>query len=122
MKKGFADAQDILEKRKQITYDPMIVFGLENLVEMLAEEELRAEQSQIAEAFCREHHIPFAKLPPAQARAKQLPRVLPLSTGDAGTSRIEILGGIQRLAALNPVLDLYTRLKDRIALELTWQL
>jgi hypothetical protein len=122
VKKGFEDAQSVFTKGKRITYEPALIFGLENLVEMMHEEESRGEQSQVAEALCREQHIPFAKLPPSQARAKQLPRVIPLATGDAGTSREEIIGGLTRLLAADPALDVYSRLKDRMKLEPNWKL
>ncbi len=108
---NFKEAQAIYSPRERKDYDPLLVFGLETFVEMMQAEEERAEQSQIAEAICKENKIPYSVLRPSEARRAQTVRVLP------GTSRQkgDIVKGIKKLLQIDPALDLYDKLAKSLA-------
>jgi hypothetical protein len=114
---GFHEAQAVYEEKDRLRYEPVLLFGLESLVEMMHEEESRAEQSQIAEALCRQEQIPYTLLPPAVARRRGLPRVLP-GASSTSPNRDELLAGIERLLAINPSLTLYATLRDSLAADI----
>src|SRR5438552_3227602 len=90
MMTNFREVQKSYLPRDRQGYDPIIVFGLETFVELMKEEEARAEQSQIAEAICKEKGIPYQKLGPSEARRLKTVRVIPCATRERG----EILKGI----------------------------
>jgi hypothetical protein len=111
MMTNFKEAQAVFEPKDRKDYDPILVFGLETFVEMIQEEAARAEQSQIAEAICKEKGIPYQKLRPSEARRLQAVRVIPGSKRENS----EILKGIKALLAVDPALDLYVKLAESVS-------
>jgi len=111
MMTNFKEAQEVYPPKERKDYDPILVFGLETFVEMMQEEEARAEQSQIAEAICKEKKIPYQKLRPSEARRLQTVRVIPGSKRENS----EILKGINALLAVDPALDLYVKLAESVS-------
>ncbi len=112
---NFKEAQAVFEPKDRKDYDPILVFGLETFVEMMQEEAARAEQSQIAEAICKEKGIPYQKLPPSEARRLQTVRVIPGSTRETA----DIVKGISDLLAVDPALDLYVKLAESVSARTT---
>jgi hypothetical protein len=121
MMKGFSEAQAVYEPRLRKDYEPILLFGLEALVEMLMEEEARAEQSQIAQTLVRQQALPSILLRPAAARRLRTMRLIPLATQDAH-DRGSVVEGITRLLKINPALDRYAALRARIEADPAWNL
>jgi len=103
MMSNFAEAQAIYKPKERKDYDPLLVFGLEAFVEMMDQEERRAEQSQIAEVICKEKEIPYFVLRPFEARRLKTMRVIPGVRGD----KTAIAKGIHELFHVNPSLKYY---------------
>lgn len=103
---NFHEAQKLYEAKDKKDYEPILIFGLATFVEMMHEEESRAEQSQIAEAICKEKGIPYFVLRPSEARRLATTRVCPGVKGDSAS----VLKGIRDLLAINPALDFYRKL------------
>lgn len=122
MLRGFHEAQDVLPDKDRLHYDPILLFGLEELIEMLHKEEAFAEQSQVAQILCKENKLKSLLLSPSQARRLGTMRVLPHNGKTTQPSRTEVIGGIDRLLKLNPALDLYTVLRDKIKNDPNWGL
>lgn len=112
MLKGFRDAQATFPEDQRLSYDPVLIFGLESLVELLQQELDWTEQSDVAEAICREKKIPFKRISPSESRRLQLPRLLPLAKAAKTPDRMTIIEGFKTLLKENPLLTLYAdRLK-----------
>jgi CpXC protein len=106
---SFKEAQQVLASRDRKDYDPILVFGLATFVELMQEENARAEQSQIAEAICKEKGIPYFILRPSEARRLKTMRVIPGTRGEKNA----IANGFQSLFAANPSLELYRDLLSK---------
>jgi hypothetical protein len=119
---AFHEAQKVMEPKQRKDYEPILVFGLATFVEMMREENSRAEQSQIAEAICKESNIPYVVLRPAKARALTSVRVLPTGTSTKQPTRADILAGLDRLLGQNPSLDIYAGLRTAIQTNPEWGL
>ena len=111
MMTNFKEAQEVFPPKERKDYDPILIFGLETFVEMMQEESARAEQSQIAEAICKEKGIPYQKLRPSEARRLETVRVIP----GAKRENAEILKGIKDLLGVDPALDLYVKLAESVS-------
>jgi hypothetical protein len=98
---NFHEAQKLYRPEERKNYEPILIFGLATFVEMMREEESRAEQSQIAEAICKEHKIPYTVLRPSEARRLASIRVRPSTAA-----------GLNQLLAINPSLHLYSSLRQ----------
>lgn len=122
MFKGFEEAQSVYEPKERLAYKPILVFGLETLVEMMREEEERGEQSQIAQILCKEMGMPVLLLTPAAARQRQLPRTIPLGSNTERPNRSDVLKGLEDLLKLNPALTVYSNLREKIIATPAWSL
>jgi len=122
MRTNFKEAQTLYKPKDRKDYDPILVFGLETFVEMMQEEEARAEQSQIAQAVCKENGIPVALLRPSYARRLGVMRVFPLGVEAKMPTRKEIMEGVRKLLVLNPALERYIRLMKEIESDPKWNL
>jgi hypothetical protein len=122
MIKGFDEAQATLTTAQRISYEPVLFFGLESLVEMINDELNWTEQSDVAEAICKEKKIGYIRIKPAESRRLKLPRVLPREGTSTKPTRDAVLAGMKRLVAENALLDLYgTRLME-IESDASWTL
>ncbi len=120
--KNFQEAQEVYEEKDRKTYEPILVFGLEAFIEMMREEDARSAESQIAQAICKERGIPFKLLRPSEARRLNVMRVMPKLETGAKADRSSILGGLEKLLAINPLLSLYSGLQAQIKEDATWSL
>lgn len=121
MMQGFREAQEVFDSKDRLNYDPILVFGLESLVEMMRLEEERAEESQVAQVICEEHKIPIHWLRPSEARQRKSVRVLPYLGKSSPPDRQAIMGGITKLLAINSTLKIYKDLNRQIENEKDWK-
>jgi hypothetical protein len=119
---GYREAQKGLTAKQRLLYDPVLFFGLEQLIEMLQAEYALAEQSQIAQVICKENHLNMILLKPSQARKLKMMRVLPRTGKHPHFTREDVLGGIDELLNINPALDLYVKLRKTIKDNPHWKL
>jgi hypothetical protein len=119
---NYKEAQAVYKPQDRKDYDPLLVFGLKTFVDMMQAEEARAEQSQVAEALCKENEIPYVLLRPSEARRLRTMRVLPTAKVSAKPSRADVLAGLEKLLTINPTLDLYSKLCTRIQDDLEWKI
>ncbi len=122
MLSGFEEAQATLPDTERLHYDPVLLFGLEDLIELLQREVSIGAQSQVAQAICKEHNLPMALLRPSQARALQSPRVIPYKGHNPKPTYDEVMAGIDALLHLDPVLDEYQKLKQNLKNDPSWSL
>lgn len=106
---SYKEAQSALEPKDRNAYEPILIFGLENAIEFLKQEELDVEEMEVAEAICQKNGIPVVKIPPAEARIRKIPRVLPTTGSVSSADRISILSGIKHLLEINPTLTQYSQ-------------
>lgn len=119
---GYHEAQETLDPKDRKTYEPILLFGLEALVELLENEEFLHEEWDVAKEVCLENEIPVFTLRPAQARAQKLPRILPVIPFSKSPTREHVLKGISRLLELDPALSTYATLRKKIAANPGWSL
>ena len=73
---------------------------------MIQEELDWTEQSDVAEAICREKKIGFIRIRPSESRRLKLPRVLPREGNSAKPTRVDVIKGFKKLLAENAFLTL----------------
>lgn len=120
MHTSFHEAQELYGPKERKNYEPILIFGMEALVQMMEEEELRAEQSQIAQEICKANKIATILLRPSEARRLATMRVIPRTGKSEKPSRQDILKGLDKLLELNPALDLYSKLRFQIQSNPAW--
>lgn len=101
------------DSTEPLTYKPVTIFGLDELVQLVQSEEEMSIQGEIVRTLAEEHHFPIETLKPAQARALKLPSVLPLAEG-SGEVRERLKKGVDQLLELNPHLFVYRTLQKEL--------
>jgi len=122
MKKGFLEAQDVFPPDQRVSYEPIILFGLEALVEILHEEIDFIEQSDVAEAICKEKDIGYAKIRPSESRQRRVPRILPRTGTAKRPDRVSVIAGLKQLIAENSLLSAYVECLKMIEADPAWSL
>jgi hypothetical protein len=122
MLSGFQEAVKDLSGKERPGYEPILLFGLESMIELARAEEALAEQSQIAQVICKQNKLETILLRPSQARRLRTVRVIPHSGASRSPTREQILEGLDKLLQLNSALDLYAQLKRQIQENPSWDL
>jgi hypothetical protein len=122
MLSGFKDTRQTFEGKKRIDYEPVLLFGLAALIEMMEIEAARAAQSQIAQIICQEKGIDFTLLRPSEARQLGIMRAIPKEGKNRLPSREGILKGLEKILKINPALDLYAQLCKTIQSDVNWKI
>jgi hypothetical protein len=103
----FETSQATLPENERLSYKPVCLFGLNDLVRLVEAVEEEALQSEVTEAIAKERQLPIRKLRPWVARTQELPRVLPVDESKTDNPRQAVIGGLERLKAINDRLTLY---------------
>jgi hypothetical protein len=122
MIQGFSEAQEATDEKHRLTYDPVLLFGLDSLVDLLNAEEERSQQSEIAKTLCKKAGIHIVTVKPSKARRLDIPYLIPHGGADSKVTRDSILAGIDRLLKLNPALSLFADLKKQVYSNSDWRL
>ncbi|MBU0952472.1 MAG: CpXC domain-containing protein [Elusimicrobia bacterium] len=125
MLEDFVTAQDALEPGQKINYTPVLIFGLDSLVDLLNYEDRRKDEVDVVKFVCKTNSIDQIKLKIAQAREVNLPEVLPSFGGLTNTEKISkeaVIAGINKVLALSPGLKIYKEILKRIAGETDWDI
>ena len=102
-----AEAQNA-EGAIKIPYPPVLLFGMDSVVELLQKEDEIAAQSDILGALSSTLPVNLVKLSPAVAREAGLPRQVPLAGG--GTMGDRLTSGLQAVLSINDRLTVYADL------------
>lgn len=110
---GVAMVRDAAEAQKvegglKIPYPPVLVFGLDEAVDMIQAEEESTVQAAVLAALAPQVPVDVVRLSPAKARAAGLPRAAPLSGN--GTAGERLKAGLRAALAANDRLTVYADL------------
>jgi hypothetical protein len=92
----------------KIPYPPVLVFGLDEAVDMIQAEEESTVQAAVLAALAPQVPVDVVRLSPAKARAAGLPRAAPLSGN--GTAGERLKAGLRAALAANDRLTVYADL------------
>jgi hypothetical protein len=110
----FAESQKGLEPPQRLSYEPLTLFGLDELAEVVERDEESEIQSEIVRLLSTTSRIPVKRLPPDRARRQQLPTVLPVEDVPALSARESLLRGLSKLESVNDRLFVYQRVKQML--------
>lgn len=118
MDQDFKKALDAMPDSTKLTYRPMILFGLDRLVDILKEEDEINDEISILEYSAQELGIELIRLKPSTARELKLPRVMPCTNID--NQREGIIDGIKKILDHNQHLQWYAKLLKLIEHHKDW--
>jgi hypothetical protein len=125
MQRSFADLQAALPEKQKIAYQPVLVFGLDELCALIHLEEDRTDEADIVSVLCGEMGLLKKKLSKDAARRLGIPTVLPLSgeaapKEDAAGFRARLIQGLKVILHSNDRLQHYKKLLEQVESNPGW--
>ena len=124
MEDDFEKATAATPDGAKILYAPIILFGLDELVQLIKEEDEISDEISILKYSAGDIGVNVINLRPVFARACKLPRSIP-SAGDAGDgkhTRADVIAGLKALVAFNRNLTWYARMLEMIEKDHRWSI
>ncbi|MDR1122415.1 MAG: CpXC domain-containing protein [Endomicrobium sp.] len=114
MKKEFELALANFEARRKINYEPILLFGIEDLVLLLRSEQNIEDEEAILKYIAPKLSLKTVKISPYLSRKLGIPKLLPVPKGLKEMDIISLTESLQVLVKYNPNLLYYTELLEKI--------
>ncbi|MGA2091225.1 MAG: CpXC domain-containing protein [Endomicrobiales bacterium] len=111
-----------LPSDQKFAYQPILVFGLDALLEIVRREDEWEDELAIAEFLAEQFHITMINLHPAKARLKGMLRLLPSLPVSGKDMRGCVLAGLRFLLQHNEHLSHFRSILERIEQDPQWNL
>lgn len=122
MREDFEKAKEELLPEQRIPYEPLLIFGLDALADLIHHEEEENDEVCILEYMAKELELGLIYLKPSLVRSLHLPRLLPYFPVKGGDRREGIMAGLKRLVKHNEHLTHYKDLLNAIEQNPDWTL
>jgi len=122
MEADFKHAMSALETDKQLKYKPLLIFGLDLLVELIRNDEDENDEVSILNYVHKEIGVRLIQLHPSLTRELQLVKILPYVPAAGAPLREQVLAGLKKLIDYNPNLTRYAENLELIKANKHWAL
>lgn len=102
-------------------YFPVTLFGLDQLVFQVEDDEEKAIQGEIAKLLSPDHGFQTKTLRPSEARRLNLPIAIPYIEPQ-GLNRASVMAALEKLKAANDRLYVYTKFEEMLQKDLNWKI
>jgi len=116
MQKEFKAAlENIAQEKQSVNYDPLLIFGIEDLVLLLKAEQEVEDEEMVLSHMASKLSLGTIKIPPHRARKLGIPKVLPVLKGEKELDHKSVLAALKTLTSHNPNLLNYVKLHEKIS-------
>ncbi|MDR2437187.1 MAG: CpXC domain-containing protein [Endomicrobium sp.] len=115
MKKEFELALANFEDKHKIHYEPLLLFGIEDLVSLLRLEQNIEDEESILKYIASKLSLKIIKISPSLSRRFGIPKLLPIPKTHKELDLKALTEGVQILIKYNPHLLHYTELLEKIS-------
>ncbi|MDR1695061.1 MAG: CpXC domain-containing protein [Endomicrobium sp.] len=115
MLREFRSALDGFGEKQKIAYDPILIFGIEDLVLILKAEQETEDEESVLKHIASKIGIGVLKVQPSIARKFSIPKVLPVLKGSKTIDANGVISALKTLLKHNPNLLNYAKLLDRLS-------
>jgi hypothetical protein len=115
MKKEFDLALANFEERRKINYEPILLFGIEDLVLLLRSEQNIEDEEAILKYIAPKLSLKIVKISPHLSRRLGIPKLLPMPKGLKELDVKVLTESLQTLIKYNPNLLHYAELLEKIS-------
>jgi hypothetical protein len=122
MELDFQRAMSALESDKRLQYKPLLLFGLDSLVELIRTDEDENDEVAILKYVYKEIGVHLLHLHPSVTRSFQLVKVLPYVPSAGAPLRETVLSGLEKLLKYNANLVRYKENMELIKSDKKWTL
>jgi hypothetical protein len=122
MMADFDRAMKDFDPERQFSYKPVLLFGLDALVELIRRDEEENDEAAILEYIAEDAGLSVIRLHQYLARPHRIPKALPYLPMKTGDQREKIIAGLRMLLEKNEHLSLYRELLHAIETDPQWKL
>ncbi|MDR1940714.1 MAG: CpXC domain-containing protein [Endomicrobium sp.] len=117
MQREFARAVENFaeSEKKKINYEPLLIFGIEDLALLLKAEQEIEDEEAVLEHIARENSLNTLKISASLARKFGIPKVLPVVKTKDQPEADSVLAALKILVKCNPNLTNYLKLLDKLS-------
>jgi hypothetical protein len=115
MKKEFELALANFEDRGKISYEPILLFGIEDLVLLVRSEQNIEDEESILKYIAPKLSLKIVKIPPNISRRLGIPKLLPIPKGMEELDVKVLTESLQTIIKYNPNLLHYSDLLEKIS-------
>ncbi|MDR0820636.1 MAG: CpXC domain-containing protein [Endomicrobium sp.] len=115
MREEFELALKSFEEKEKINYEPLMLFGIENLVSLLHSEQDIEDEEIVLKYLVSELPLDTIRIAHSLARKLRIPKILPVSKGEKNLEAKSLISGLQILIKYNSNLLHYVGLLDKIS-------
>ena len=111
---NFSSVSKEIEELKKIDFEPIIYFGIEDLIETIKNEDNSKDEIDILTFIAKRIDLDLIKIKPSKARNLCILHTIPKSKKSTGNIKKDIVSGLEQLLKYNPNLIEYENLLARI--------
>jgi hypothetical protein len=115
MRKEFALALENFEEKQKITYEPFLLFGVEDLLALLRSEQDIEDEESILKYIAPKLSLDTLKITPSLARKLGIPKILPVPKGQKKFEAKLLISGLKSLIKYNANLEHYVEFLKKIS-------
>jgi hypothetical protein len=115
MREEFELALKSFEEKEKIRYEPLMLFGIEDLVSLLHSEQDIEDEEMVLKYLVSELPLDIVKIAPNLARKLRIPKILPISKEGGNLEAKSLISGLQILTKYNSNLLYYIEFLDKIS-------
>jgi hypothetical protein len=115
MREEFELALKNFEEKEKINYEPLMLFGIEDLVSLLHSEQDIEDEEIVLKYLVSELPLDTIRIAPSLARKFRIPKILPVSKGEKNLEAKSLISGLQILTKYNSNLLHYVGFLDKIS-------
>jgi hypothetical protein len=115
MQKEFKTALEGFDEKQKIKYEPLLLFGIENLVLLLRTEQDIEDEETILKYVALKLSLDTVVIAPSLARKLGIPKVLPIPKGIKGIDSKSLIKGLQIFTEYNSNLQYYSDFLKKVS-------
>jgi hypothetical protein len=119
MSKEFKLALNSFEEKQKIKYEPLLLFGIEDLVSLLRMEQDIEDEESILKYIAPKLSLNTVKIIPSLARKLGIPKILPIPKGEKNIEVKFLISGLRTLMKYNHNLLHYVECLEKISSQKT---
>ncbi len=111
----FHSALENFSEKQKINYEPLLIFGIEDLVLLLKNEQEIEDEESILKYIAGKLSLDTVPVPPNLARKLGMPKILPVPKGEKEINAKNISAALKILVKYNSNLLHYAKLQERLS-------
>jgi len=110
----FKELTDGIEEFKKIDFDPILYFGIEDLIDTINHEDSLKDEMDIVDYISKILDFDIVEIKPSKARNLCIVNKIPKIKKSTGDTKLDIVSGLEQLLKYNPNLIEYSNFLSRI--------